>query len=303
MSGSGRVYSDILSTQAEKKPGPQSEKYNLIRQAPEAERISEYTWLLHGQRLGGSMTVEAALLLPLFWYFLAGFLYLLLLFRLQEDIGQGLADAGRELGQYAYAVQAEGNKGQQLSLVRVRQKLGQQCQDWVALGLVEGGLSGIRLGKSRIMEEDARIELTAEYRVPTPWLLLGQGTILVRQRQMCRAWTGMKGGISEGEWEEMVYVTPYGEVYHNSMDCHHLKLSIQMTSLEAARQERNKNGERYQACGGCCKNSSEGSVYVTDYGNRYHKDLNCSGLKRTVYLVFASEAQGRGACKSCGGGT
>ena len=289
--------------QAEKKPGPQREKNNLTGQLPAAERISEYAPQSLMSEPCGSMTVEAALLLPLFWYFLAGFLYLLVVFRLQEDISQGLADAGMELGQYAYAVKAEGKGAERLSLLRVRQKLEKSCQDLAALGLVEGELSGIRLGKSRIMEQDARIELTAEYRVRTPWLFLGKKSLLIRQKQMCRAWIGMKGEIAEEEWEKMVYVTPYGEVYHSSMDCRHLKLSIEMVSQEEAEQGRNKSGERYRPCGVCCGNLSGGSVYVTNYGNRYHQDLNCSGLKRTVYLVFSSEAQGKSPCKSCKGGT
>ena len=188
-----------------------------------------------------------------------------------------------------------------MSLLQVRQKLGARCKDVVALGLIEGRLLGVRLGKSRIMEEKAQLELIAEYEVRSPWLLFGTGTIPVRQRQLCRAWVGSRGAGAEGEWEEMVYVTPYGEVCHRDMECRHLKLSLQMTTQAEAEAGRNKNGERYQACSGCCREHTSGAVYVTDYGNRYHQNLNCQGLKRTVYLVFASEAQGKSVCKSCGG--
>ncbi|MCI8416967.1 MAG: hypothetical protein HFI33_05605 [Lachnospiraceae bacterium] len=299
--GNGEVYLDILSVHTKKRLGPQSDKKELIQQIKILGRISQYISSLPGERRCGSLTVEAAMLLPLFWWFLSGFLYMLLLFRLQEDIGQGLADAGRQLGQYAYSMGAEQGGLTGVSLVQVRQKLGARCKDSVALSLIGGKLSAVRLGKSKIMERNAQIELIAEYEIRNPWMLLGTGTLPVRQRQICRAWVGSQGAGTEGEWEEMVYVTPYGEVYHRDMECRHLKLSIQMTTQAGAEAGRNKNGDRYHACSGCCSEQGSGSVYVTDYGNRYHQDLNCQGLKRTVYLVFASEAQGKGVCKSCGG--
>ena len=47
------------------------------------------------------MTVEAALVFPLFLFGLTALLYLLVLLRVETEVGRALTDAGRELAQNA----------------------------------------------------------------------------------------------------------------------------------------------------------------------------------------------------------
>ena len=52
----------------------------------------------------------------------------------------------------------------------------------------------------------------------------------------------------------------------------------------------------------CCeKKTSKGTVYITDYGDVYHEEIGCSGLKRTVYLVEIEKVGQRQPCGKCGG--
>lgn len=46
--------------------------------------------------------------------------------------------------------------------------------------------------------------------------------------------------------------------------------------------------------------SPAGTVYVTSSGNRYHNLESCSGLKRSVKLIKRSQAEGMAACSRCG---
>ena len=64
---------------------------------------------------------------------------------------------------------------------------------------------------------------------------------------------------------------------------------------------RNADGGKYYPCEGCGGNPDE-TVYITDYGDRYHTDINCSGLKRTVEEIDIKDVGDRGVCKKCGGG-
>ena len=43
-----------------------------------------------------------------------------------------------------------------------------------------------------------------------------------------------------------------------------------------------------------------GTVYITGSGNRYHNDASCSGLKRTVRLVKKSQLGDMHVCSKCG---
>ncbi len=306
MTGRRRMGPDVLPWQAESWPGPHSRKRNglQIQNLDTSGRTSGPIFTRRRKCRGtmgcqGSLTVETALVLPLFWYFFSCFLCLFLLFRLHQDIGQALADAGREMGQYA----GDGGEGalteQGFGLWSTRQKIKEKCRDKAALDFVEGGIAGISLAKSRILKEDARIELVAEYRFKLPWLFPGLKHVQVVQSQVCRAWVGYTGETGGQKKEPYVYITPYGTVYHQSMDCKYLTLSVRTTPAGTQDEMRNRDGERYQACESCCSQGKSGIVYVTDYGNRYHQSLSCPGLKRSVYLVPLSETTGRGACGGC----
>lgn len=302
MTGREKVRRDVLFMQAETRPGPHGKKEwdVMIQRVQVWKRTSRY--IFSQKRYRGSLTVEAALICPLIGYALSGFLYFLLIFRLQEDVAQALSEAGREIGQYAYSSQDEDENGLwTVTLLGVKQKLQSRCQDQAALRLVEGGAAGIHLWKSSILKEDATILLVAEYELKTPWVLLGIDTIPVVQKQACRAWVGFTGENS-GE-ERVVYITPHGQVYHSSLDCRYLALSIQSVPAGVITEKRNQDGEVYRKCENCYLNESEGladeEVYITNYGNRYHRSLECIALKRSVQMVFLSETQGKKPCEGC----
>ena len=301
-----RMGPDVLPWQAESWPGPHSGRRNRLRfrnlytsgrtSGPILPGISKSRG---GRDPQGSLTVETALVLPLLICFFLGFLCFFLFFRFYQDVGQALADTGREIGQSVYDSDGDNLAARGLGLWTARQNIETRSRDKAALAFVEGGTSGISLAKSRIFEKDARIELVAEYKIRLPWLLLGMKPIPVIQRQACRAWVGYTGETGKGEKEPYVYITPYGTVYHQRPDCKYLNPSIQPLLKGEQETTHNKDGERYYACESCCGHGTGGILYVTDYGNRYHQSLSCPGLKRSVYLVPLSEAAGRGACGGC----
>lgn len=131
--------------------------------------------------------------------------------------------------------------------------------------------------------------------------LFFKGKVIFR-KAVVRAWAGYtKETFGSGDLEEIVYITPEGEVCHKSMECSYLKLSIRSISSEPIETERNLSGGIYHSCEYCIKKGwSGGNVYITDYGNSYHSISGCRGLKRTVMAVPFSEAGGRRLCSRCG---
>lgn len=114
-----------------------------------------------------------------------------------------------------------------------------------------------------------------------------------------KPWTGYGRLEDQGrDEEEIVYITEYGEVYHRDRACTHLSLSVQMISYEKMR----KKGKNFQPCELCLDKKQNGFitfVYITDYGERYHRSAGCRSLKRTIQSLPFSKVEGKAACLKC----
>lgn len=118
-----------------------------------------------------------------------------------------------------------------------------------------------------------------------------------------RKWTGYNNlSVNQyNEIDEYVYITDNGRVFHRSRSCSHLKITMSIIDANDIRDARNENGERYKKCDYCCRNGTTGILFITNQGNKYHTNANCSGLKRSVKTVNIKDVGGRPPCSTCGG--
>lgn len=257
-----------------------------------------------------SMTVEACFVLPFFLFAFLNIISIVEIYRLQGNMSAAMHDTARQMAVYGYEYRqiSKDSAGAAESLGmtylyaagKVRTKLGTAYLDESPIA---GGAAAVSWLRSCVMQEDDCIDLVAEYCIEPPVPVVGYRQRILYSRMRTRAWTGYDsaahgadGSMTE---EEIVYVTPDGSVFHRSRSCSYLKLSIAAADRSFLDAQRNQDGSKYYPCGEC--GSLCGStVYITDYGNRYHATLGCSGLKRTVMAVPVSEAAGRGACSKCG---
>lgn len=108
-------------------------------------------------------------------------------------------------------------------------------------------------------------------------------------------------GETSGESEKMVYITESGGVRHKELGCSYLDLSVNQISGSSIAGALNEYGEHYSPCEICSRNQNpSGYVYVTKQGNRYHNLGSCSGLKRTVRMVKESDVADMPVCSRCG---
>lgn len=239
-----------------------------------------------------SYTLEAAVILPLLAGFFAFLLFFFRVLQVQTGVQTALYCAGRKTACEAGTVDSEPAL---LVLAEAHFRKEVKKNDIID-DFVAGGTNGISLLTSDFTGD--YIELKANYYIKSPINLFKVGGIYAAQGTKNRKWTG--DGRS-GEQEDYVYVTQRGSVYHRSRFCHYLDLSICAVSSETVSELRNKDGDIYYSCPMCAKNGSNSEfVYVTDYGERYHNRLSCSGLKRTISLIPMSEVRGRGPCSKCG---
>ncbi|MCD8329589.1 MAG: hypothetical protein LUC27_02715 [Lachnospiraceae bacterium] len=272
--------------------------------------------------------MEAALLLPLFLFALYLFWNFFPALQTHIRIQYAMDEVSGELAQQAYLLQqlrTEVGEGEAvaeevsedsrwgdeiLTLLEetawrsyaghlVRDQVGEEALESFP---VEGGSDGLSFGEST-WELMGDIDLCVHYRLTFPGVFGLTLRLPVCQHSLRKCWTGQTGtGTESGETEEeMVYVTDSGTVYHRSLDCYHLKLTIYTSTLSQVTSQRNSSGAKYYPCERCAVSVSGSSlVYITKEGNRYHMTSECAGLKRSVRAVPLSQVEGLRACQNCG---
>ena len=254
----------------------------------------------------GSLTVEAALILPVFLFCMITMLQFVRVMESSVRLGSSLAETGKQMAVAAYLFenpdQAKG-KGTSLAVsaltagaahLQVRRR--------------SGDLSSIQndnLALSRFLGPEQEIDLVLTCQVKAPFRIIPVGHTLLIQRCWVRAWTGRPGsGGGAGRDEEehagrTVFIAENASVYHDDPECTHLSLSIRPASRDQLTGLRNAYGGKYHACEKC-GDHGEGLIYITNEGDCYHTSLGCSGLKRTVSEVSIDEVPHLHACSRCG---
>ncbi len=273
--------------------------------------------------LAGSMTLEAALVLPFFLFFMMEILYLFDGIRLQSSMIAALHETGTQISEYAfyakYGIEGKeflpekGMTGTLESLAvsetYVRKSVSDFLGDeYLKHSCLENGKGGISYLRSSILTEDGIVDITADYRIRPFLPLFGLKSLPVQSRYYGHAWTGYEIGSGndtcgqEGEEEEeTVYVTSAGVVYHRNRNCTYLKPSIRKIDASLVDAARSRDGSRYYACESC-KPEKTGTLIITTDGNRYHSSASCSAIRREIQEISESEAKKtRRPCSKCGG--
>lgn len=281
--------------------------YSPIAASKRMSACSPDSGLQRGQK--ASMTLEACFVFPFFLFAFLNIISIVEIYRLQGSMSAAMHDTAKQMAVYGYEYQQivgdPAGAAESLGLTylyaagKVQTKLG---IDYLDNSPLAGGASSISWLRSSVMQKDDCIDLVAEYRIAPPAAIVGYQPRIFYNRMRTRAWTGYDNaanGTSSTAEEEIVYITPDGSVYHRSRVCNYLKLSIAAVDKNFLDTQRNQDNSKYypcEKCGGSCSNI----VYITNYGNRYHSTLGCSGLQRTVIAVPISEVGDRGACSKCG---
>lgn len=255
--------------------------------------------------LNGTLTVEAALVLPLFLFVMISVMQYGAVMETAVKFGTSLAETGKTMATAAYVTEYGGNTEEipdivtgALSAAYAQGQVKAQAGDTSAV-------KNINLLQSSILQEDDMIDLVLTYQIKSPISLVKLPGTFFLQRARVRAWTGRSAQVDgsaeeEASDEDYVYVTATGSVYHEDPDCTHLKLSIRAVDAGTLETLRNNNGGIYHDCEICGGANGSGTVYVTNEGNRCHNSLSCSGLKRTVRQVARAELGNMRACSKCG---
>lgn len=286
------------------------------------EGISLFTFLR--KKLCAGMTVEAAILLPLFLFFFINLGSAIEMMRLHGNLQLALWNVGRQLAIYGYALESIEDIKESYEEIERKPENESWWEELIDIALsytyVKGevisyvgveyleespltyGADGLQFWESDIVSHDC-VELIVTYSVSPLSKLIGFRPFRMVNRYYSHVWSGYHIlGTADEEGDKIVYVAEQGMVYHQNRNCTHLMLSIQQVTLEEAFLRRNFQGGKYSECEKCGQNNFPSRVYITNEGNRYHYDRGCPGLKRTIFTILKKEAEKYKPCKRCFGG-
>lgn len=257
------------------------------------------------------MTLEAAFALPFFLFAVINILYAVNIIGTQSRINAALHQTGNKMAFAGYVYDRtvgsaipESVAGVAMTQLYARgqilEYIGRSDLDH---SCVTGGAAGVSLAGSAVMGEGDIIDLRVSYRVKPLISVMGFDGFAISQRYYGKAWTGydVTQHVSDLSQEDpMVYITETGTVYHIDRNCTYLNPSVESVAAAAVDTMRNQAGGKYYPCEICGGSKAQGQVYITRQGSSYHSQINCSGLKRTIYTVPLSQVGGRGRCSKCG---
>ena len=158
-------------------------------------------------RKKGSITVEAAMAVPIFFFATLALVLLLELLSVQTAVRSGLQEAGKKLAVQAVEVPAVIPSNLERDVVN---SIGAERLE---RSIVEGGSSGINCNQSYLSPFTGIGEIQASYQVRIPVPGFSIAPISYKETMRIKAWTGYEAGGFGEEDDQIVYVTDTGVVY------------------------------------------------------------------------------------------
>lgn len=257
-----------------------------------------------------SVSIEASIAIPIFVFCFLEILSLLNYISVYSGILYAMKSTGDPVCVYGCISELQMDGTDEVSLgekvvssvifseVYLDSQIRRKCSERIYENTIENGVAGISMLGSYVDREEGTMSIMTYYTMK-PLISFAGTELPVLCRYYGRLWTGYSLDKSEIT-ADYVYITETGRVYHLTEGCTYLKLSISSTSKSELKGKRNAEGRKYKPCEVCCDDEKKETVcYITNSGEKYHFELGCSGLKRTVYRVEKSEVEEWTVCSRC----
>jgi len=275
-------------------------------QAGHAQIMNRFCCRRVSSGAAGSMTGVAAMVVPFFIFCVINLLFGIQVVETSSRITAALHETGNRICSYGYAIEQGIGDGVPAGLGSTAYAIGSVAKELGEVTEKRGGILGGRAGLnylgSSVLSDGGVVKLSVSYALKFP-VKMGIRPYLLGTSYYGHAWVGYDGinAVAPATDDDpIVYVTKNGSVYHTDMNCRYLNPSTRSVPAASVDDLRNKDGKKYYACEVCGAGAGFGSVYITDYGTRYHSNLYCSGIKREILAIHLSEVGGRGPCAICG---
>lgn len=277
----------------------------------------------------GSLTIEAAIVMPVMLLGMITLIYFILIINFQNLLNQNLINTAQDISRYSYTAERiekilKNNTISDGEKIDISHKLSDLS---VSESLIKGGLTGtyalnkvlddnikkmaknlgidneqtgLSMMKSNLSEQE-NVDLVISYTVKIPMISNSIYKMSFINRCYFRNYIGESIDVKSKSQAKTVYITQNGSVYHINKNCTHIDLSVFSVSFSSIPSLRNKGGSKYKRCEKCVKYEMKGteSVIVTTNGDKYHIDNNCSGITRNIISLDINQIGNRKLCKRC----
>lgn len=281
------------------------------------EGTSLFTFL--GRKVLAGMTVEAAIVLPLFLFFFLNLSCAMEMIRLHGNLELALWQTGNKMSIRGYLLWPEDAKegknpqsgtepGSEakdaiFSYIYIKRQIVKYAGEcYLEESPLIYGTDSLQFLESEIFTSQDEFKIVLTYGV-SPWISMkGIHPFRMANKYYGHIWNGygIPGVDDTEDWDgETVYIAENGEVYHTDRYCTHLQLTIKEVKTANIGKERNGAGKKYTLCEKCGEETAPDKVYIGVEGDRYHYDRDCPGLTRTVYAILRIEAGKYRPCSRC----
>lgn len=267
-----------------------------------SDRVNSLTKSLWSDAVAGSMTVEAAVLIPVvlfFFFHLAGVMEML---RLHGKLEAALWNAGNQAALYAgtFTEEAEALPDAGISYLLIHN----QVTEFLGKAYLEDsplarGAAGLNYLRSEYMDEEECVDIIVTYQVEPMVSIFPFSYRRMSNRYYARAWTGYDVAATSNP-KRYVYVTSRGEVWHSTPECSYIYHTVLSTSIGQIGDRRNKQGQVYEVCDFCGNLEAGKYVYFTEEGGKYHYIRNCTAIYKDIQAIVWSDELPYRACSRCG---
>ncbi len=242
-----------------------------------------------------SLTAEAALVFPVFFFAIYMFWQCFLLLLFQMSVCHEVSQAAMNYAHLGYPERKAEEENVDIS--------------WLYLPLLwNAAPENERVEQMLVLcipEEDGSIRVDISYRFICEAVFFVRMELPVQQTLRFYPYLGETDPdlFSEEEMEQtvdIVYMTEHGTVYHESRACVYLTVTVRKVAADGVGAERNSSGGKYSECSRCREDAGGTWVYVSASGRKYHWSLDCPTIRRTVLEKSREEVAGVPACHKCG---
>lgn len=239
-----------------------------------------------------SLTTEAALVFPVFFFGITLIWQLFLLLLFQMSVCREITAAAENYAHLGYPERKA--EEEQVDISWLYQPL-----LWNALPESDRAEA---LWVLCLPESDGAVQVRVSYRFVCEAVFFSKLAIPVQQCFRFYPYLGETNPdlLATEETEDIVYMTEYGTVYHESRACSYLNVAVRSVAASGIAEERNSFGRGYTLCERCDNRTATETVYLSAGGTKYHLVASCSALKRTVMEKSRDEVAGVPACHKCG---